>query len=108
MSRINNGFTTESWVYALESKAKRRRFKGFMSVFHGENFGPIFDMTKKTTGQKLAYIQSGAKAKDTNLSINLTNEIMDCTGEIVLKMIFSVDVIDADKFMMVQQWANGK
>lgn len=108
MSRINTGFTTESWVYALESKAKRRRFKGFMSVFHGENFGFIFDLTKNVTGKKLAQIQESANDKDTNLTMNLTNEVLSCTGEIVLKMIFSNDVIDADKFLMVQQWANGK
>ena len=108
ITRINTGFTTESWVYALESKAKRRRFKGFMQVFHGENFGHIFNLTKQVTSKKLAQIQESAKDNDTKLTINVTNEVLNCVGEIVLKMIFSEDVIDQDKFLMVQQWANGK
>ena len=61
MTKINAGFTMESWMYAMGSKAQRRRGKGFMSVFHGPNFGFIFEMTKKVTSQKLSKIQSFAK-----------------------------------------------
>ena len=48
------------------------------------------------------------KDNDSKLTINLTTEILDCVAELVLKMIFSAGVVDQDKFLMVQQWSNGK
>ena len=42
------------------------------------------------------------------MTVNLTNEIISCVGELVLKMIFTQELIDEDKFLMVQQEANGK
>ena len=51
--RIMNNFTMDSFAYAESGKTHKRRTKCFMNVFHGENFGHIFNLTRKITADKL-------------------------------------------------------
>ena len=104
--RIMNNFTMDSFAYAESGKTHKRRTKCFMNVFHGENFGHIFNLTRKITADKLEKLQNSQQGS--KLTVNLTSEVSETVSHLVLSLIFSKTVMDMEKFSLVTQWKNGK
>ena len=75
-------------------------------MFHGENFGNIFYLTKKVTADRLEKLENSIQSQ--KLTVNLTNEIAEIVSHLVLCLLFSKPVMDLEKTSMVVQWKNGK
>lgn len=75
-------------------------------MFHGENFGHIFNLTRKITADKLEKLQNSQQGS--KLTVNLTNEVSETVSHLVLSLIFSKTVMDMEKYNLVPQKKNGK
>ena len=68
-------------------------------MFHGENFGNIFYLTKKVTADRLEKLENSIQSQ--KLTVNLTNEIAEIVSRLVLCLLFSKPVMDLEKTSMV-------